>query len=189
MITGKVVTLLPFDEKYLSRVHEWINQPDLRELTNTEGPVSTFEHLRWYQQIMSDPKCRMFVIGRGVGAEAVPAGMIALRHIDHRARSAEYSIYVADRASRRLGLAYEATVLILRFGFMRLGLNRIFLRVLKSNAPATKLYEKLGFVFEGVAREDSFLNGRMESSAYYSMLSREFEEKFGRIGTSCPSAS
>jgi len=50
---------------------------------------------------------------------------------------------------------------------------------MQCNVPAVRLYEKLGFCLEGVAREDTLLDGRMESSAYYSMLSREFEQKFG----------
>ena len=179
MIIGNAVTLLPFDDKYIDTVHRWINQPDVRIGTGSEGPVSTFEHRRWHEQVMSDPQVRMFIIGRGEGADALPVGVIALRHIEHRARSAEYSIYVSDQASRRMGVAFEATVLILRFGFMRLGLHRIYLRVMQCNVPAVRLYEKLGFCLEGVAREDTLLDGRMESSAYYSMLSREFEQKFG----------
>jgi RimJ/RimL family protein N-acetyltransferase len=189
MIIGKAVTLLPFDEKYLDVVHEWINQPDVRRGTGSEGPVSTVEHRRWYEQVMGDPQSRIFIIGRGQGAAAVPVGMVALRRIEHRAHSAEYSIYVADQESRRKGLACEATVLILRFGFMGLGLNRIYLRVMQCNSAAVHLYEKLGFVLEGVAREDAFLDGRFESSVCYSMLSREFQQKFGHETDLCPTPS
>jgi len=189
MIIGKTVTLLPFDENYVDAVHKWINQPDVRQGIGSEGPVSTFEHKRWYEQVMSDPQTRMFIIGRGQGADALPVGMIALRRIEHRAHSAEYSIYIADQASRRMGLALEATVLILRFGFAGLGLNRIYLRVMQCNVPAVRLYEKMGFVLEGVAREDAFLDGRFENSANYSMLSREFQQKFGNETSSCPPQS
>jgi RimJ/RimL family protein N-acetyltransferase len=189
MIVGKTVTLLPFDEKYLDTVHQWINQPDIRRGIGSEGPVSTFAHKRWYEEVMSDPHSRIFIIGCGAGANAIPRGTIALRLIEHRAHSAEYSIYIADQAWRRKGIAFEATVLILRFGFMGLGLNRIYLRVMQCNIPAIRLYEKLGFALEGVAREDAFLDGRFENRACYSMLSREFEEKFGRGTCSCPTQS
>jgi len=50
--------------------------------------------------------------------------------------------------------------------------------LMQCNAPAVRLYERLGFVLDGVAREDAFLNGRFENSALYSMLSREFQQKF-----------
>lgn len=189
MIIGDGVTLLPFDEKYLDIVHKWINQPDVRSGTGSEGPVSTFAHRRWYEQVMSDPQSRIFIIGRGAGADAQPVGTIALRRIEHRAHSAEYSIYVGDHASRRMGVAFEATVLIMRFGFMVLGLNRIYLRVMQCNVAAVRLYDKLGFVSEGVAREDAFLNGRFESSICYSMLSREFRQKFDHETISCPKPS
>jgi RimJ/RimL family protein N-acetyltransferase len=180
MIIGKTATLLAFDQTWLGLVQKWVNRPDVRSGTGTEGPVSDFEHRKWYERILSDRSQRVFLIGQGQGEGAVPVGLIGLKNVNQRYRSAEYWIYLGEPDARRKGLAEEATILILRFAFMGLGLNRIYLRVMQCNAPAVRLYEKVGFILEGVAREDFLLNGRFENSALYSMLSREFEEKFGR---------
>ena len=46
MIIGTQVTLLPFNENYLAAVHSWINNPDVRAGTGSEGPVADLEHRR-----------------------------------------------------------------------------------------------------------------------------------------------
>jgi len=55
--------------------------------------------------------------------------------------------------------------------------RRGFSGMMRCNALPVRLGKKLGFVLEGVAREDAFLDGRFESSACYSMLNREFQQK------------
>jgi len=174
MIIGQKVTLLPFDEKWVETVRGWVNQPDVRSGTGAEGPVSDFEHRRWYEQLMSDRGHRVFVIGQGHGMEAEPIGLIGLKHINERSRSAEYWIYVGSAAARRKGLAEEATWLILDFGFDTLNLHTIYLAVLETNTAALFLYKKLGFFHEGTTRDRLFRNGRFVSLLNYSMTEEEF---------------
>jgi diamine N-acetyltransferase len=174
MIIGQQVTLLPFDEIYLPLVHGWVNQPDVRRGTGTEGPVSSFEHRRWYEALMADCTNRVFVIAEGRGPTATPVGLLGLKNINTRSRHAEFWIYIGEAGARRKGLAREATVLILDHGFGMLALHRIFLWVIGSNAAAVNLYGKLGFVQDGIGREHLFLEGRFQDMLYFSVLEVEF---------------
>ena len=174
MLIGKRTVLLPFDEKYCETVRKWINQPDVRAGTGTKGPVSDFEHSRWYRELMEDPARCAFIIGCHVTQETTQVGLIGLRNIDLRSRSAEYWIYIGDTSSRRQGLASDATFLILEFAFNSLGLHRIYLHVMENNLPAVSLYRKLGFIQEGVAREHIFARGDFINMLQFSLLENEF---------------
>jgi len=176
MIIGEKTTLLPFDEKWAELVRSWINQPGVRSGTGSEGPVSDFEHRRWYENLMVDRRQRTFVIGHGQGADAAPVGLVGLRHLNERSRSAEYWIYVGVADVRRKGLAGEATRLILDFGFNTLNLHTIYLAVLESNDAAVALYRKLGFVHEGTSRDRTYCEGRYVNLVNYSMTEREFRD-------------
>ena len=176
MIIGTKATLLPFDECHLSRVQSWVNDPGLRWGTGTEGPVSDFEHRRWYERLMSDRSQRAFIIGQGRGADAKPVGVIGLRGLDLRSRCAEYWIYIGEASARGKGIAADASKLILAFAFNTLGLNRIFLFVSANNQPAIQLYDKLGFTREGVCREAAFQDGQFVDRLLFSMLAKEYRD-------------
>ncbi len=174
MFHGKLGALLPFDEATLPLVRAWINDEEVRRGTGTEGPVSDWEHRRWYESVMGDPAQRIFLIAQGRGNEVNAVGVLGLRGINWRSRHAEYWIYIGDRLARGKGLAEEASRLLLRFAFGTLGLHRVFLQVNVTNQSAINLYRRLGFVEEGTLRAAVFADGRFVDRLLLSMLSHEF---------------
>jgi lipopolysaccharide/colanic/teichoic acid biosynthesis glycosyltransferase/ribosomal protein S18 acetylase RimI-like enzyme len=172
MFNGKLGALLPFDEAALPLVRAWINDEEVRRGTGTEGPVSDWEHRRWYESVMDDPAQRIFLIAQGHGRK--PVGALGLRGINWRSRHAEYWIYLGDHSARGKGLAAEASRLLLRFAFNTLGLHRVFLQVNVTNQSAISLYRRLGFVEEGILRAAVFADGRFVDRLLLSMLSHEF---------------
>jgi len=180
MIPGRVATLLPFDEKWTDLVRRWVNQPEVRCGTGTEGPVSDVEHRKWHEALLLDRSQRVYVIGRGAGADATPVGLIGLKHLNWRSRSAELWIYIGETGARRGGLAEDATRLLLDFGFNTLNLHRISLVVRQTNSAAVALYKKAGFVHEGTAREQMFFEGAYVDVLCFAMLEHEFRERAAR---------
>jgi RimJ/RimL family protein N-acetyltransferase len=174
VLNGKLGALLPFDEAALPLVRAWINDEEVRRGTGTEGPVSDWEHRRWYESVMEDPGQRIFVIAQGQGSEATAVGALGLRGINWRSRHAEFWIYLGDHSARGKGLADEASRLLLRFAFGTLGLHRVFLQVNVTNQPAIHLYRQLGFVEEGTLRAAVFADGHFIDRLLLSMLSHEF---------------
>ena len=174
MFQGKRAALLSFDEAALPLVRAWINDEEVRQGTGTEGPVSDWEHRRWYASVMDDPTQRVFLIAERNGHETNAVGVVGLRGINWHSRHAEYWIYLGDRLARGKGLAEEASRLLLRFAFGTLGLHRVFLQVNVTNQPAINLYLRLGFVEEGLLRAAVFADGRFVDRLLLSMLSHEF---------------
>jgi diamine N-acetyltransferase len=173
VLKGKLGSLLPFDQAALPLVRAWINDEEVRRGTGTEGPVSDWEHLRWYETVMADPAQRIFLIAQGRGNESRTVGLIGLRAINWRSRHAEYWIYLGDPTARGTGLSDEASQLLLRFAFGTLGLHRVFLQVSVTNEPAIQLYRRLGFVEEGLLRAAVFAEGRFVDRILFSMLCHE----------------
>lgn len=73
-------------------------------------------------------------------------GSISLKNIDMEKLEAEYAISMHPDAQGK-GAAAAATVQILDIAFQELGLNRVYLNVLKENERANKFYQKFGFQF------------------------------------------
>ncbi|MFN8374195.1 MAG: GNAT family protein [Anaerolineae bacterium] len=75
------------------------------------------------------------------------------------------------------GYGGEALQLVLAFAFRELNLHRIQLTVFAYNERATALYEKLGFVREGVFREALNRDGQRFDMLLYGMLRHEWQAR------------
>jgi len=64
---------------------------------------------------------------------------------------------------------------MLRWGFRHLNLHRIELSVEPENLRAVHVYEKLGFVREGMRREHHYDDGTYRDELIMALLGREFE--------------
>ena len=90
-------------------------------------------------------------------------GNIKLDKINHKEKSAIYSILIGDKSKWGMGYAYEASKLIINYGFKELHLNKIILGVLKKNITAIKLYEKLNFI----VLDNNYNNGKSLKMVLY----------------------
>lgn len=100
-------------------------------------------------------------------------GTISLKNINQKNGTAEYAISIR-RHAQGMGVAREATRLLLKKGFQDYGLHRIYLNVLSDNVRAVKFYEKCGFVYEGEFREHLKIEGRLKSLKWFGILENEF---------------
>jgi len=74
------------------------------------------------------------------------------------------------------GIGSEAVREILRFGFERMGLNRIGAETIEDNLESRRMLEKLGFVLEGIRRGYSLEDdGKYHGSVMYGLLRNEFK--------------
>lgn len=71
----------------------------------------------------------------------------------------------------------EAIRLILRFGFKKLKLNRIYAKTISQNIASWKLLESCGLVREGTLRKSLFERGRWNDLLMYSILKEEYKSK------------
>jgi RimJ/RimL family protein N-acetyltransferase len=102
-------------------------------------------------------------------------GEAVLNDIDWINRSASFRIALAEQALFGQGYGSEALRLILAYGFKTLKLHRIELEVYDFNPRAQHVYEKAGFVHEGVRRDVLLWEGAYHSAIVMSILESEYQ--------------
>ena len=78
--------------------------------------------------------------------------------------------YCIGSAYQGKGYATEATKAIIRYGFDKIGFNKVQICVRPSNIKSKKVIEKCGFEYEGTLRDYFFIDGKYEGRMYYSIL-------------------
>jgi len=101
-------------------------------------------------------------------------GDIAIQGIDSMNRNASIRIAISNNGHQGKGYGQEAMKLMLDYGFGILNLHRIELNVFAFNDRATHVYEKLGFVKEGVNRDALYYNHQYHDSITMSIFEDEY---------------
>lgn len=107
------------DEEMISRLE---NHPDPRSTLFYAFPVTTEQIHQKTSRYLSDPNTIIFTICNTEQDSAV--GQVALFRIDWVGRMATFYIGIADKSNWSKGYGSEATMLLLRYAFDTLNLNR-----------------------------------------------------------------
>lgn len=84
--------------------------------------------------------------------------------------------YDLDPVFWKQGLMTEALLVVLRYGFEKMKLNRIQAIIDSENARSFRLVKRLGFKKEGVLRQNSYFNGRFRDEICFSLLKHEWRK-------------
>ncbi|HLY27812.1 MAG TPA: GNAT family protein [Aggregatilineales bacterium] len=114
-----------------------------------------------------------FAIRPQDGGEII--GIVQFKHFDWRSLLAEVGISVGNREYWDKGYGTDAMRVMLRYGFMELGLNRIELTVFGFNPRAVRSYEKAGFQREGSLRESLYRDGQFHDQLVLGILRTEWD--------------
>ncbi|MEU7904702.1 GNAT family protein [Actinoplanes sp. NPDC049118] len=154
ILTGDKVRLRPFAAGDFPAIRAALLDPEVVRLTGSR-PVTwdreTEERTRdWYDtRGAQDDRLDLAVEDRATGGWA---GEVVLNQFDPDNSSCNFRVMFGP-GGRDRGLGTEAVRLTVGYGFARLGLHRIALEVYDFNPRARRVYEKAGFVAEGVLRD------------------------------------
>jgi len=167
MLKTKNIELKPLSIKDTDFLLEMRNDLEIADNFFSDPPVYDFGHNRWLSGKSTDDLD--FIIYY----EGKKAGRISITKIDFRHQKGEYGI-VVQKDFRGKRIAYEASILLIDYVFQNLPINKITLEVYENNEKAIKLYEKLGFIKEGLLREEFLKNGRFQNVYRMSVLAKEW---------------
>ncbi len=102
-------------------------------------------------------------------------GMVSLGNIDWKNKNAEVGYWLGKKYWGK-GLIIEAVKLILKFGFGKLKLHRIYAHLFEENIGSKKVLEKCGFKLEAIMREALFKHNKWHNELKYGILEKEYEK-------------
>lgn len=103
-------------------------------------------------------------------------GSINFLHVKEKHSSAEIG-YLLNRGYWNKGIMTEVLKEILKFGFEKMGLNRIVIHCDARNIGSYRVMEKNGLTYEGTLRQERFNKGEYVDLKVYSMLKEEYYSK------------
>lgn len=147
-----------------------------------------FPWLPWVPYNVDEPSTRRFVEACAAEWDAGRAlrfvirdrtsgallGVVGLESCVHIHRSCELGYWLRKEAQGR-GLMTEASLALLRLAFESLGVHRIRVAAATDNHRSQAVIWRLGFKFEGFAREAEFCANRWLDHAVYAMLETDFK--------------
>lgn len=157
--------LRDFREDDVEKKVEWINDPNNNEYLHYDIPLSCEKTKEWFLKKDNTNRVDCVIEYRGT-----PVGVIGLLNIDRANKKAEYYITIGEKGYKQCGIAFLATQMILEYAIDDLGLHKVYLNVDEDNIAACRLYEKTGFVCEGVFREDMLRKGQYINRRRYAFL-------------------
>lgn len=167
-IYGNNVYLRPIEFADTNLIVTWRNNPRVKQNFIFQENFTYSMHEKWMKtKVLTGEVVQYIIIEKKSGK---PVGSVYYRDINNNNRSAEYGIFIGDDNMIGKGYGTETAKLFIDFGFKKLGLHRISLRVLDNNKPAYKSYVSAGFKIEGVFRDMEFINGKYVNIIFMSIL-------------------
>jgi RimJ/RimL family protein N-acetyltransferase len=178
-LSGELVRLRPVTADDVPALLPMLQDPEATRLTGSHGDGKVDEaRLRSWYGTRRDQADRLdlAVVEQATGHVV---GEAVLNEWDEDNESCNFRIAFAPGAFGR-GLGTEATRLIVGHGFEKLGLHRISLEVYTFNPRARRVYEKVGFVVDGVLRDALLWEGERVDAVVMSILAPEWFRHRGR---------
>ena len=167
------ISIRKFEEKDISNKVRWINDPANNTYLHYGLPLEEEKTRVWFE-INKDRTDRYDAV---IEADEIPCGLIGLLNIDCKNNKAEYYVSMGEVSFKGQGVATEASRLLLDYAFISLNLKRVYLFTEADNVPAQKLFEKVGFVREGVIHNDLYSRGKYVDRIAYGICKEDFYSK------------
>ncbi|MDB8555540.1 GNAT family protein [Turicibacter sanguinis] len=175
MLTGENISLRLLEREDLELRVKWINDKETNDMFGFDWPASLGKTQNWYNQSLNDgSKVHLVVVDSETNKVIGMAGLI---DINYRYKHAEVYITIGDKNFRGKGLGKEVLDLINQYGFIDLGLERLYAYNFTYNIPSQKIFEKAGYIKEGIMRKHKYKNGELRDINFYGLLREEWRSE------------
>jgi RimJ/RimL family protein N-acetyltransferase len=173
-LQGKTILLRPIVKEDTPFMLESTQDEEGNRLTGTQQTFTKEQIEAWCESLATkEGRVDCAIVSKETGEYL---GEVVLNQIDELNRSANFRIALRGDKYYGKGIGTEAARLMLEYGFNVLELHRIDLEVFAFNPRAIRVYEKLGFVREGVRREVLFMDGQYHDAIVMGLLRHEFTQ-------------
>lgn len=173
VIKTKRLILKPLDLSHLSNNYlTWLNDPLVQEyITNSRN--YTFKKLKNFLKDVEKKDIYFWAVHLITGNKHI--GNIKIDPINTEHGLGQYGIMMGDKSEWNKGYAKESSIAVINYCFNTLKLRKITLEVIVNNVPAYQLYKKLGFVEEGLRKNQEFHNNSYCDSCIMALFNSNFD--------------
>jgi diamine N-acetyltransferase len=152
----------------------WLNDYSTSRTLGIHAPLSIPLEEQWFEHMVASQGKEGYHFVACLAADGRPIGSTGLFALDLRNGSAGLGISIGAASDRGKGHGTDMLRALLGFGFGFVRLERIWLDVYQINPGARRVYERVGFVHEGVLRHAAFREGRYLDIDRMSILADEW---------------
>lgn len=157
-MSAEKLHLRPITPADTEKVVTWRNRDFVRKNFIYQKPFTKEGHETWLREQVEPGHVVQFIICVEEEEACLrEIGSVYLRDIDREKGEAEYGVFIGESDALGKGYGTQAAKRMLDYGFGKLGLKKIFLRLLEDNLRALKSYEKAGFQLISNRRETVIL--------------------------------
>jgi RimJ/RimL family protein N-acetyltransferase len=140
-INSERLFLRPIDKSDTDLIVSWRNSSEVRSVSFDSTKLTIENHLKW----LKSKRCNRvdYVFCEKTKGKAI--GTVHFKNIDENTGSAEAGKLLGDINFRKKGLAKEAFITWIKYGFDKLGLEAIYIFTRKNNTVNIKLNKAIGF--------------------------------------------
>lgn len=181
-----LVSLTPLQPSDVDDILTWVNDHSVvgNLATFSGAPLTRAQELTYVHRMMSSVSD--FVWSVRAADDGRYLGQVGLHAIHHRSKVGRLACVIArkDDMGKGFGSAAIAAALDLAFADLdaadatadALGLHKVWLMVFATNDRARRTYARLGFVEEGLLRDEYFHQGTWRDMVRMSLLASEWPQ-------------
>lgn len=181
---GKKIRLRPITKFDLEKSIVWRNDPYTRE--NSLGyrfPVTEQMESTWYDSALKDQNGKRVIYAIESINDGIFIGIIQINRINWVNRVAYFGITIGDEDFRGKKIAEDSMNVFFNYVFNLLNIRKICLEVPSYNENAIKLYQRFGFIEEGLLKEHIYLAGNYFDIVLMRIFNSEFFEKSKKMAS------
>ena len=152
----------------LELVLQWRNHIDIRRFMLTQHEIGLEEHTKWFDKVSVDPTRKLMIVEE----EGEPLGFVQFSNVGIDS-VADWGFYVRPNApkgsGRKLGTA------ALNHAFQVWKLHKVCGQAIVENLASIAFHQRLGFIQEGVLREQSKVAGKHSDLVCFGLLINEWK--------------
>ncbi len=175
-LTGKRIILRPLRKSDAQDLQKNANRKEVTRYTQVPYPYRLKDARDFIKKCGQNLRKKSdYEFGIELKKTGKIIGMTSLMKIDKQSKNAELGYWLGKKYWKQ-GIATEAVGLILKFGFKKLKLERIYARVFHPNRISQTFLRKNRFKYEGRLRKHIKNKGKWFDALYFGLLKNDYKK-------------
>ena len=172
MFEAESIYLRLLEREDLAARVSWFNDPEINRYLVSDYPVSLAKTEAWFSKtVLDDAKVHFSIIDKKSN-ELI--GMTGLLQINQKDRHTQMYITIGNKRFHGLKLPDQIIPLVLRYAFVELNLNKVYLWTIPENERGRRVYERNGFIKEAEMVSHLYCRGAFQTLIQHRILKNEF---------------